>query len=70
MTDGFAELALLSVVESQLRSEHGPIFKNAVRVAHTRFGLEVDRIAEIAGLPVFTVQRALLGKAAERTTDD
>lgn len=70
MTDGFAELALLTIVESQLRSEHGPIFKNAVYVAYTRFGLDVDRIAEIAGLPVFTVQRALLGEATQRTNDD
>lgn len=65
-----AEFALLSVIESQLRSTHGPIFKNAVHVAYNRFGLDVERIAEIAGLPVFTVQRALLGAGVNRTTDD
>jgi hypothetical protein len=70
MPDASAELALLAVIESQLRSKHGPIFKNAVHVAYARFGLEVDRIAEIAGLPLFTVQRALLGEATKRTGDE
>jgi hypothetical protein len=70
MPDGFAEIALLAVIESQLRSEHGPIFKNAVHVAYNRFGPDVERIAEIAGLPMFTVQRALLADGINRTTDD
>jgi hypothetical protein len=70
MPDGFAEIALLAVIESQLRSKHGPIFKDAVHVAYNRFGLEVERIAEIAGLPMFTVQRALLKDATKRTGDE
>jgi hypothetical protein len=69
MTDGWAEIVRLQVIESQLRSTHGPLKIAAIRPAF-HVGIEVEDIALIAELPVWRVRQAILGEATKRESDD
>lgn len=69
MADQWAEIVRLQVIESQLRSTHGPIKVAAVRPAFN-VGFEVEEIAELSGLPVWRVRQAILGEATKRESDD
>lgn len=59
----------VAFIESHLTSPHGPQRINACRTAYIH-GFSVDEIVSVSGLPVWRVRQALLGDAANRTTDD